>query len=205
MSAPDLDTIGLTDLLTRARDGDTAARDNLLARAQTRLERLARKMLRDFPGVRRWEDTADVLQEALIRLVRALDAVNPETTRQFFGLAGEQVRRTLLDLARHYQGAHGHGRHYRSGVSPGPGETPAVPDRADESDPDDLDRWTAFHEAVEQLPVEEREVFMLAFYQGWTQPQIAQLFEVDERTVRRRWRSATEKLQTVLGAFPGEE
>ena len=28
---------------------------------------------------------------------------------------------------------------------------------------------------------------MLTFYHGWTQAEIAELFQVDERTIRRRW------------------
>ena len=69
----------------------------------------------------------------------------------------------------------------------------------------DLDRWTALHEAAERLPVEEREVFGLTFYHGWTQQQIGELFGVDERTVRRRLRRAVEELTAELGGeLPGE-
>ena len=64
---------------------------------------------------------------------------------------------------------------------------------------DDLDRWRAFHEAVHRLPAEEREVFMLTFYHGWTQPEIATLFQVDERTIRRRWQAASVRLAEILG------
>jgi DNA-directed RNA polymerase specialized sigma24 family protein len=38
----------------------------------------------------------------------------------------------------------------------------------------------------EQLPAQERGVVSLMFYHGWTQPQIAELFQVDQRTIRRR-------------------
>ena len=70
---------------------------------------------------------------------------------------------------------------------------------ARDPDPSDLDRWCALHEAIEKLPVEEREAFGLAFYHGWTQPQIAELFGVDERTIRRRWRAACRALHNALG------
>jgi DNA-directed RNA polymerase specialized sigma24 family protein len=40
---------------------------------------------------------------------------------------------------------------------------------------------------------------MLVFYHGWTQPRIAELLGVDERTVRRRWRAAGRVLHTALG------
>jgi DNA-directed RNA polymerase specialized sigma24 family protein len=55
---------------------------------------------------------------------------------------------------------------------------------------DDFHLWSACHERVDQLPVEEREVFGLTFYRGWAQAQVAELFQVDERTIRRRWRCA---------------
>src|SRR5947209_2117063 len=95
--------------LERLRAGDPSARDELFRQAGGRLERLARRMLRDFPGVRRWAQTGDVLQSALVRLLRALAEVRPASAREFLGLAAEQIRRELLDLARHYYGPRGPG------------------------------------------------------------------------------------------------
>ena len=44
----------------------------------------------------------------------------------------------------------------------------------------------------------------LTFYHGWTQTQIAELFRVDERTVRRRWQAACQALHKALGGqLPG--
>ena len=39
----------------------------------------------------------------------------------------------------------------------------------------------------------------LVFYHGWTQAQIAELFQVDERTIRRRWQSACLRLHQLVG------
>lgn len=195
MSDP-FNTAVLTDLLARFQAGDTAARDELIGRCSHRLELLTRKLLRGYPGVRRWEETGDVFQNATVRLVRALEAVTPTNTRDFFGLAAEQIRRELIDLARHYRGPEGHGRNLTDPPNPAgdrPGFDPPAP-RAE-----DLDRWTALHEAVHKLPAEEREVFMLSFYHGWTQADIAELFQVDERTIRRRYQSATARLSELLG------
>jgi hypothetical protein len=66
-------------------------------------------MLRDFPRVRRWEESGDVCQNAAVRLGRALDEVRPPTARDFFRLAALQIRRELLNLAEPYYGPHGHG------------------------------------------------------------------------------------------------
>lgn len=195
----------LSILVDRLQAGDDSAREELIRASLGRLERLARKMLRGFPLVQRWEDTGDVLQNSLLRLDRALRAVVPESSRQFIGLAAEQIRRELLDLARHYSGAHGLGRNHQSGMHVGDAERDGLDPMAETGEPDELERWTAFHTAVEQLPAAEREVFMLTFYHKWTQPQIAELFQVDERTVRRWWQGATVRLTEKLGGkLPGQ-
>ncbi len=190
-------TAVLNDLLARARAGDPAAHDELIRRCSVRLELLTRKLLRGFPGVRRWEDTGDVFQNAAMRLVRALSAVSPTNTRDFFGLAAEQIRRELIDLARHYRGPEGDGRNLRDLPDPALSGQAAFDPPAPHVE--DLDRWAALHEAVHQLPAEEREVFMLSFYHGWTQADVAELFQVDERTVRRRYQAATARLSELLG------
>lgn len=191
------DSSELHSLLARLRDGDTAARDELIHTVCRHLERLARKMLQRYPRVHRWEETGDVLQNALVRLLRALQTVKPESTRAFYGLAAEQIRRELIDLARHYYGPQGLGANYDSHkLCPDAGP---APDKTDEEDPEELERWRRFHEEVENLPPEEREVVSLRFYHGWKEKDIAELLQVDERTIRRRWRSASSRLVDALG------
>jgi RNA polymerase sigma-70 factor (ECF subfamily) len=56
----------------------------------------------------------------------------------------------------------------------------------------------AFHEAVERMPVEEREVFDLLWYQGMTHGQAAKALGVATKTVQRRWASARLLLQDAL-------
>jgi RNA polymerase sigma factor (sigma-70 family) len=51
---------------------------------------------------------------------------------------------------------------------------------------------------VEKLAVQEREVVGLIYYHGWTQAQVAELFQVNVRTVRRWWESALVKLHREL-------
>ncbi len=68
-------TIEIQIRLDRLRGGDRGALDELLTAARDRLAQLARKMLKGYPGVARWEQTDDVAQNALIRLDRALHAV----------------------------------------------------------------------------------------------------------------------------------
>lgn len=186
--------------LDRLHGGDESARDELLGCACERLSRLARKMLRGYPNVRRWEQTGDVLQNALLRLQRSLRQMTVATSRDFFRLAALHIRRELLDLARHYYGPQGQGARHASGAG---GHGPAV-DRADETnEPERLAAWSAFHEQIEALPAEEREVVDLLWYQGLSQAEAAALLGVSERTVKRRWMSARLLLQDALqGEMP---
>ncbi len=192
----DAHTTQLRAWLDRMQAGDQAARDELLRGFCARLERLARKMLRRFPDVHRWAQTDDVLQNALLRLLRALEQVRPTTTTEFFGLAAEQMRRELLDLARHYYGPQGEGANHASLPGDDSAEVPEPPAPAE--DQEELARWGAFHEEVARLPAAEREVVGLIFYHGWTQAEVAELFQLSERTIRRRWETALRKLHRVV-------
>lgn len=191
MANPTLDTLWLHDRVARLRDGDRAAADELLRLVSARLERLARRMLRDFPIVRNGSDTGDVVQGAMLRLIAALRDVRPTTTRAFVGLAVLQVRRELLDLARHFAA-----RGAASRV-PDPG-TADFGSAASES-VGDLELWARFHTAADGLPAEEREAFGLLYYHGHTRAEAALLLGVSERTVYRWWASACVLLTDQLG------
>ena len=58
-----------------------------------RLTILTRRMMGDFERVRRWAETDDVLQNALVRLLKVLGSVKPQTSRDFLALASLQIRR----------------------------------------------------------------------------------------------------------------
>jgi RNA polymerase sigma-70 factor (ECF subfamily) len=200
MPDPSLNTVALQACLDRWRAGEKQAADDLLRMAIARLEKLARRMTRAFPNVRGVADTDDVLQNSLVRFLRTLQNLRPATTRDFFNLAAVHIRRELLDLARR-------GRNRRSvPLHTADSSTPNAPEpAAPEYNGPDTDQWVRFHEAVDQLPVEEREVVGLVFYHGWTQERIAELFGVDERTIRRRWASACQHLREAVGGeMPGE-
>ena len=166
---------------------------------QSRLEALADRMLRKFPNVGRWADSADVYQNSAMRLLRSLKKVAPADTRDFLNLAAAHIRRELLDLARRFYGPEGIGANHDSLAANRSGVVAELEGLAIVPAPADLECWTLFHEAAGQLPDREREVFNLAFYHGWTQAQMAELYGVDERTIRRRWRSACLILNAALG------
>jgi len=182
---------------------DPEACAQVLAHSWDRLTRLTRKMLRQFPHVRRWEQTEDVFQAAAMRLFSALAVVQPENTRAFLGLAATQIRRTLIDLARHHYGPLGSGAHHQS--------DPALPDRSmreasapQSTEPGSLEDWATFHEIIERLPADMREVFCLRWYHGMSQDEIARVLNVSVPTVQRKWYAAQIELHDRLqGQMPG--
>src|SRR5206468_8932246 len=113
----------LQGLLDRIQAGDATARDLLLERACERFRRLARRGLHDFPQVKRWEQTDDVLQGAMLRMARALETVTPRTVREFFALCSTQIRRELIDLKRHHYGPEGAAAHHVTRAPCPDGET----------------------------------------------------------------------------------
>lgn len=186
----ELHTVVMQDLVARHQAGDKAALNTLIRRSEQRLERLARKMLGSFPVVKAHEETGDVCQNAVLRLSRALEAVTPGSVRDYYRLATEQIRRELLDLARRYRR-----RPTEALESDGAQAAP--------SESKDLEKWAALQQAVERLPAEEREVFGLTFYHGWTQVQIAELLRTSDRRVRKLWANACARLGREIGDPPG--
>jgi RNA polymerase sigma-70 factor (ECF subfamily) len=158
-------------------------------------------MLKSFPRLSRWEQTSDVFQNAVIRLCKALKETVPQTAQHFLNLAALHIRRELIDLSRHHFGPQGPGAHHDT--DNGKDQAPVMVASETTLEPSKLARWTEFHEQVEALPQEEREVFNLLWYQGVSQPDAATLLNVSIRTLERRWQSARLKLCAAMkGALP---
>ena len=192
--------------LKRLSFGDLRARDELITVACGRMRGIAHRMLRTFPSVRRWDETDDIVQNAAMRLYRALAEVRPLDARGFTGLAAVQIRRELLDLARKHAGPESYAANHETNYQRAEGEYRAKVDDAPEPAgmPDTLDRWTRLHEAAESLPEDERELFHMVWYLGLTQEEISGLLDCSTRTVKRRWESAKSLLAEALQDRPSE-
>src|SRR5262249_45384205 len=160
---------------------DAKALDDIFTRSALRIERMARRMLRgSFERVAAQEQTGDVVQEASLRLVRALREMygKPEervkSPLEFFRLTAQMMRRALIDLSRHHYGPEGSAANRanppRAGASTAPGF-----DAAGNTDhnPEALAAWTDFHEAAEKLPSDLHDVFDLLWYDDLSQDEAA--------------------------------
>lgn len=182
-------TTHLSDLLERSRAGDGAARDQLARSVYQRLEQLTRQMLRRYPKVRQTQETGDILNNAWIRFLKALDELPVRDSQHFYSLAATHIRRELIDVARRCK--------TKTGVPSTEMNLAEAP--ADLPTQDDLERWCAFHEAVAELPEDERAVFEPVFYHDLSQREVAQQLDVHAKTVQRRYRAACIRLYERLG------
>ena len=155
----------------------------LLGRATQRLHVLCAALLRrSYPRLTRPPvnlQATEMLSAVIERMLKALREARPGTVRQFFHIAGQHMRWELNDVARRLdQGA--------SQTELGE-EVVAPPDDTNSPIGPDAVRML---QAIESLPVEEREVFDLVRIHGMTQPETAELLGVSVRTVQRRLSSS---------------
>ncbi len=152
------------------------------------IRKLARRMLRKFPNVRRWDETDDVASLAALRVWKTMQDVQIQTERHHYRLVAKNIRWVLLDLAR---------KHGRPGGLSTNVETWHGHDTVEPSP--DLSRWAEFHEVVEQLNPEDKDVFDLLWYSGVSCQQAADLLGITRRALMYRWRRAKLQAAKVMG------
>jgi RNA polymerase sigma-70 factor (ECF subfamily) len=192
----------IQNLLDLLQAGHDSARAALLEHTLERFQQLARGMFHRQRDLRVLYETDDVIQEALVRLHRALAQVKPVAVRAFFALAARQIRWVLQDLARKVVSS----RFLAYTGRTAPGSHPAGQGEPQDlgGEPCDLLEWADFHRKIEALPEVEREMFDLLLYQGLTQKEAADLLHLSLSTVKRRWQSARLLLRAALrGEWPG--
>jgi RNA polymerase sigma factor (sigma-70 family) len=179
----------LIDQMSAAGAPSPAIVDALVERVYVRTGRLARRIFRaSFPRLGAAHQTGTVHHEALLRIRRTLLRSQPASVREFWALSTQIIRHTLIDLARHYDrsplqkaqpldatGTHSPDRH-RAVELAGPDESPEV-----------VAMWTELHTQASRLPLRQREVFELCFYNGLSQREAATVLECDPATVNRLW------------------
>lgn len=185
-------------LIERLRRGDDSARNALLERVYHRLRRIAGALFRDeFPRLRARHDLNSVVDEAWMRLMKALEETRPESAEDFYSLMFHKVRHVLLDMARIQSR---NDARWRQG--PPDVEDPDATAQFDVGDstyePARLAIWSEFHREVESLPDKQRLVFDLHYLGEFSQSEIARLLDLHPKQVSRLWLAATGSLAQWL-------
>jgi hypothetical protein len=114
LRAAGMEETRIYSLIEAVNRGDARAENDLLNHVYGRLQALTRRMFQGKDRLHRWEQTDDVLQNAMLRLHRAIDCTEILSPRHFINLATSQIRRELIDLGRKHYGPLGVGRNHHT-------------------------------------------------------------------------------------------
>jgi RNA polymerase sigma factor (TIGR02999 family) len=176
-------------LLAELRSGRKDALERLLPLVYGELRRLAGRYMRDERPNHTLQPTA-LVHEAYMRLA-GQDRANWQNRAQFMGIAGQLMRRLLVDHARKRHAAKRGGSLTTLQEGLGNGSSP-VEQREELLAVDQaLDRLEAFD------PQQARMV-ELRYFGGLSAEETAEAMGISERTVEREWAMAKAWLRTQL-------
>jgi RNA polymerase sigma-70 factor, ECF subfamily len=178
----------ITRLLHAWRDGDTAARDELMTLIYGELHRLAGGYMRhERPG--KTLQTTALIHEAYLRLI-GQTRTDWRSRAQFFGIAAQFMRRILIDHARatrvQKRGGKQHAVSLEEAALFAPERAPAL---------------LALDEAMERLAAidaRKARIVELRYFGGLTAEETADLLGVSVATVSRDWSVAKAWLHREL-------
>lgn len=180
----------ITALLSQAAAGDDRAREELIAIVYQQLRKIAQvRMAGERSG--HMLQATELVHEAYLKLIPGLADRGFRNRFEFYGAAGEAMRRILVDHARR-----------RRTAKRGSGESPLplsnVAQLAENSDPSAV---LALDEAFERLETENPDVAKLVrlrFFAGLDVRETASALSISEATVKRRWHFARAVLFEAL-------
>jgi len=181
-------TAPLTDLIRRAQDGDEAALRQVFDTTYEDLRRMARGRLRQ--GVRgTLLDTTSLVHESYLRFANAGE-LHIGDRAHFFRYAGHVMRSVIVDMARARLAERRGGEAQQVTLNTGVGGAAHGGE----------EEIVQVHEALDELAQHDQRmvrVVELRYFAGMTEPEIAEVLGVNERTVRRDW----EKARLLLAQF----
>jgi RNA polymerase sigma factor (TIGR02999 family) len=178
----------ITQILHELRDGESGAVEALLPLVYDELRAMAHRRL--SPGARDLTlDTTALVHEAYLRLFDR-SRLDWRDRRHFFSVAAIAMRQIIVDHAR------------KRGATKRGGELRRVDfDSTRLAVDDQAEEIVALNDALSRLSkLDERlaRVVELRFFAGLSVPEVAEVTESSERTVKRDWRKACALLYQAM-------
>lgn len=182
-------------LMLRYREGDVRAFEVLVTRHRKPIYNFILRFVRDAA------QAEDVMQETFLRLIKGAD--NYEKQAKFTTWMYTIARNLCVDASR--RGKHRKAASLDAPIGEDEGATllDIVSDGAVGADGKAIQRELAIRmkQAIEALPDEQREIFLLREVSDLQFNEIAQVVGVSENTVKSRMRYALEKLREALDEY----
>ena len=200
------------DLIERARAGDRAALNALLARHRDRLCRMVEMRLDSRLQARL--DASDVVQEAYVEVTARLEEYLRDPKLPLFLWLRLVVGERLVRLHRHHLGTQM--RDASREVSLYRGALPAASSAAlaaqllgRHTSPTQAvvraERILRVQEALNTLDPLDREVLSLRHFEELTAAEAAQVLGIEESAAAKRYFRALKRLKEILAAMPGAQ
>lgn len=181
----------LTQWIQQAVQGQPGALEHLFQQLYPELRRIAHARLY-VKGAQPLISTTELVHESFLRFTRAR-SLALEDRRHFFTYAATVMRNVTIDLAReHLAERRGGGSAHLPLDELDPAEHPAA--AADET----LLQVHAALDDLERLDPALARVVEMQYFAGYSQPEIAELLGLSERSVRRHWDKARAFLLTRM-------
>ena len=182
-------------LMLRYREGEVRAFEVLVTRHRKPIYNFILRFVRDAA------QAEDVMQETFLRLIKGAD--NYEKQAKFTTWMYTIARNLCVDAAR--RGKHRKAASLDAPIGEDEGATllDMVSDGTPGADGKAIQRELALRmkKAIESLPEEQREIFLLREVSDLQFNEIAQVVGVSENTVKSRMRYALEKLREALEEY----
>lgn len=179
----------VTVLLAQMKSGQKDALERLLPLVYNELRRLAGRYMRDERRGHTLQPTA-LVHEAFVRLA-GQDRANWQNRAQFMGVAGQLMRRILVDYARGRQAAK------RAGAAITLDEKVAN-QCADMAKPEEILSVHLTLERLERIDPQQGKLVELRYFGGLSTEETAEAMGLSLRTVEREWTTAKAWLRAQL-------
>ena len=179
----------LSNLIRRVNAGVPGAQDALFAASYGELRKLARSRLY-YGGRNTMLDTTALVHESYLRFVRN-GQLRSDGRRAFFAYASQVMRSVIVDTVRERL-AERRGGHLRRTTL-----DTAVSDSLPGGEGEALDVHEALHTLAEADP-RLAKVVEMRYFGGYSETEIGETLQVNERTVRRDWEKARLLLASML-------
>ena len=190
--AGELESADVTVLLTRLKEGDRAAYDELMPTVYDQLRRIARRQISRLGGSETLSTTA-LVNEAFLKLSESRSQ-SWEDRVHFFAVAANAMRHILVDYARK-----------RNALKRGGPQRPLSLDDAQVAIKDQAETVVILDDALTKLAkLNPRltQVVECRFFGGLTENETASALGVTARTVRRDWVKARAWLYREMKVDP---
>ncbi len=173
-----MSTQGVTELLLRLSDGKRDVVDELLPLIYDELKRIAASYLRRERSDHTLQPTA-LVNEAYMKMVD-ITQVSWQNKAHFIGVAANQMRRILVDHARHHNAQKRGGEFHIMTLN-------EEIDKADEQTADLIALDDALNELAKMDPVKAK-IVELRYFGGLSTDETAEVLGVAPITIKRHWK-----------------